>query len=334
MTLYSCLPYEVFMSITPLVLITHTLPKEWMTSLEGRVIAVTGPLDATSLSVELEKHLEQAQGLFCLLTIPVRKDLLERMPRLRAVSNMAVGVDNIDVLECTRRGIPVGNTPGVLTDATADLTMALLLSAARRLLEGAQDARVGRWKTWSPAGWLGMDLHGKTLGILGMGKIGQAVAKRAQGFGFQILYYDPAGKKDMPGEAVPFDELLSRSDFLSLHCPLTPETRGLINSDAFSRMKPSAILVNAARGGVVDTDALADALEKGKIAGAALDVTDPEPLPVDHRLYSMPACLIVPHIGSATHGTRRKMAEMACENLLAGLEERRMPYCVNPEVYG
>jgi glyoxylate reductase len=317
----------------PLVLITHTLPAEWMAALNGRVRAVTGPVDATRLAPELEAHLAEADGLFCLLTIPVRKELLERMPRLRVVSNMAVGVDNVDVAECTRRGIPVGNTPGVLTDATADLAMSLLVAAARRLPESARDACEGRWLTWSPAGWLGADLRGATLGIVGMGKIGRAVAERACGFGMNIVYTDSTPRPDAPGEFLGLDDLLRTSDFVSLHCPLTPETRGLINASALQKMKPTAILVNAARGPVVDTAALTRALAQGQIGSAALDVTDPEPLPSDHLLYQLPNCLIVPHIGSATHGTRRKMAEMACENLLAGLDGKRLPFCVNPEVY-
>jgi len=316
----------------PRVLLTHTLPEDWIASLKGRVRAIAGPLDATYLAPELEEHLSQAEGLFCLLTIPVRKELLERMPKLRVVSNMAVGVDNIDVPACTRRGIPVGNTPGVLTDATADLTMAILLSAARRLSEAARDAREGRWQTWSPTGWLGADLCAATLGIIGMGKIGRAVAERARGFGMRIVYTDTALRPNSEAEFMPLDRLLRQSDFVSLHCPLTSETRGLINESALQKMKPTAILVNAARGPVVDTAALVRALREGWIAAAALDVTDPEPLQPEHPLYSLPNCLIVPHIGSATRGARKRMAEMACENLLAGLEGRQLPYCVNPEV--
>jgi phosphoglycerate dehydrogenase-like enzyme len=322
----------------PLIIITHTLPEDWMTSLTGRIRAVIGPLDATRLAPRLEAHLAEAEGLLCLLTIPVQKTLLDRMPRLRVVSNMAAGVDNVDVSECTRRGIPVGNTPGALTDATADLTMALMLSAARRLPESARDAREGRWKTWSPGGWLGADLRDATLGIVGMGKIGRAVAERAHGFGMRIVFCDPSvgadGRPPLPdAKLLSFDQLLRMSDFVSLHCPLTPETRGLMDESALRKMKPTAILINAARGPIVDTADLRRALTEGHIAAAALDVTDPEPLPYDHPLYKLPNCLIVPHIGSATHGTRRKMAEMACENLLAGLAGRKLPYCVNPEVY-
>ena len=235
------------------------------------------------------------------------------------------------------RGLPVGNTPGVLTDATADLAMAALLSAARRLPEAAGDARTGQWTTWSPTGWLGADLAGATLGIVGMGKIGYAVARRAHGFGLHVVYADPAAhdaaEREFGAVRVPLDLLLRTADFVSLHTPLSTETRGLMNEAALRAMKPNAILVNTSRGPVVDQDALVRALTEGWIAGAALDVTSPEPLPPDHPLYSLPNCLILPHIGSTTRGTRKRMAELACENLLAGLGGRRLPHCVNPELY-
>lgn len=324
-------------TVFPLVLVTHTLPDGWLTKLAGRCRMVVGPENATQLAPELAAHLGEADGLFCLLTVRVDDALLSRAPRLRVVSNMAVGYDNVEVAACTRRNIPVGNTPGVLTDATADLTMALLLSAARRLSEAAMDAQAGRWTTWSPTGWLGADLTGATLGIVGMGKIGYAVARRAHGFGLRVVYSDPdshdAAEREFGAVRVPLDLLLRSSDFVSLHCPLTPDTRGLIGRAALQAMKPSAILVNTSRGPVVDQEALARGLAEGWIAGAALDVTSPEPLPPDHPLYALPNCLILPHIGSATHGTRKKMAELACENLLAGLERRRLPHCVNPEVF-
>jgi lactate dehydrogenase-like 2-hydroxyacid dehydrogenase len=246
---------------------------------------------------------------------------------------MAVGVDNIDVKACTLRKIPVGNTPGVLTESTADLTMALLLSIARNIHRASLDAREGRWNTWSPTGWLGTELNGSILGIIGMGKIGRAVAKRAWGFGMNILFSDPETRNEINATQVPLAELLIKSDFVSLHAPLTSETRGMINQTTLSLMKPSSILINAARGPLVDTSALLDALQNHRIAAAALDVTDPEPLPPTHPLYRLSNCLIVPHIGSATQQTRRKMAELACENLLAGLEGERLPNCVNPEVY-
>lgn len=321
----------------PLVLLTHTLPTEWVTSLTDRVQVIQGPVDATVLDPAFEPHLPVVEGILCLLTIPIRRELLDRMPNLRVISNMAVGYDNIDVPSCTAKGIPVGNTPGVLTEATADLSMALLLSAARRLPQAATDARAGRWSTWRPAGWLGSDLYGATLGIIGMGKIGKAVAERAKGFGLNILYSDeivrPEIEAALGAVRLPFDEVLSHSDFVSLHAPLTSVTRGMMNTTTLRLMKPTAILVNAARGPMVDTAALVQALQSGWIAAAALDVTEPEPLPSNHPLYSLPNCLIVPHIGSATSNVRRRMAEIACQNLLAGLEGRPLPYCVNPEIY-
>lgn len=321
----------------PLVLITHTLPKSWLASLEGHCQQIVGPKDATALAPELEAHLAEAEGLFCLLTIPIREETLQNAPRLRVISNMAVGYDNIDVAACTRRGIPVGNTPGVLTDGTADLTMALLLAIARRLPEASRDAQEGRWTTWSPTGWLGNDLYGATLGIVGMGKIGRAVAERAKGFGMRLVYSDttpnPQAEASLGAEHLSLIELLKESDFVSLHTPFTSETRHLLNEETLRLMKPTAILVNTSRGAVVDTNALARALSEGWIAAAALDVTDPEPLPPDHPLFSLSNCLIVPHIGSATQNTRRAMAERACQNLLAGLRGERLPYCVNPEIY-
>jgi lactate dehydrogenase-like 2-hydroxyacid dehydrogenase len=322
----------------PLVLVTHTLPDAWLDTLSGKVRMLVGPKDATSLDPELQARLGEAEGLYTLLTIPVTEELLERAPRLRVVSNMAVGVDNVDLQACTLRGIPVGHTPGVLTDGTADLAMALLLSIARRIAEASRDAREGRWMTWSPTGWLGADLKGATLGIVGLGKIGSAVAERAKGFGLHIVYTDSSAHAEIEARLgarrLSMEALLRESDFVSLHVPLTEETRGLIGERALRAMKPTAILVNTARGPVVDMQALTLALQEGWIRAAALDVTDPEPLPPEHQLYTLENCLIVPHIGSATHNTRRRMAERACENLLAGLAGGRLPYCANPEVYG
>jgi glyoxylate reductase len=233
-----------------------------------------------------------------------------------------VGVDNVDVEAATARGIPVGNTPGVLTDSTADLALALMLGIARRLAEGDGFVRRGEWVTWEPGLLLGWDLHGATVGIVGYGRIGKAVARRLEGFGCELLTTSRTG-------GVPLDELLERSDFVTLHCPLTPDTRGLIGDDALARMKPSAYLVNTARGPVVDTGALARALNAGEIAGAAVDVTEPEPLPGDHPLLDAPNLLVVPHIASATHATRGRMAEIAVDNLLSALAGRPMPHSVN-----
>jgi glyoxylate reductase len=317
----------------PIVLISHTLPKDWISLLEDKCEIFVGPYDASELAPFLIDLLPRVEGLFTLLTIPVTESIVKNSPKLRVVSNMAVGVDNIDVNACTVRKIPVGNTPGVLTESTADLTMSLLLSLARNIPQASQDAKEGRWKTWSPAGWLGTELSVSTLGIIGMGKIGKAVARRAKGFGMKILFTDPNVIHVKDATQVPLNELLKKSDFISLHAPLTEDTRGIINHDSFSLLKPTAILINAARGPLVDTPALLNALQNHRIAAAALDVTDPEPLPPTHPLYKLPNCLIVPHIGSATQYTRRMMAELACKNLLAGLQGERLPHCVNPEVY-
>lgn len=322
----------------PLVLMTHPLPQDWVTSLRGRVRLVVGPPEPPGFAPQLLEQLNEAEGIMSMLIDRVDDALLNRAPRLRVVSNYAVGYDNIDVPACTRRRIPVGNTPGVLTDATADLAMALLLSCARGIMKAAMDARSGLWRAWAPTDWLGADLRGATLGIIGMGQIGRAVAKRAKGFGLNIVYFKPTRDTEIEStfgaRYLQLDDLLRESDFVSLHCPLTPQTRGLINDAALQKMKRTAVLVNTARGPVVVTDALVRALQEGWITSAGLDVTDPEPLPTGHPLYDLPNCLVVPHIGSATHGTRRRMAELACENLLAGLEGRPLPNCVNREIYG
>jgi glyoxylate reductase len=278
-------------------------------------------------------------GLLSLLTDPVDAELMDAAgPGLKVISNYAVGYDNIDVAEATGRGIPVGNTPGVLTETTADMAFALLMAAARRVVDGAEYVRAGRWHTWGPKLLLGHDVHGATLGIIGMGRIGQAVTRRASGFDMQVVYFDPycdAEKGPFVGVAVrcSLDELLAEADFISLHVPLTEDTYHLVDADALSRMKPTTVLINTSRGPVVDTDALCEALAAGRIAYAALDVTDPEPLPAGHKLLSLPNCLVVPHIASASWATRTRMAEMAAENLLAGLRGERLPHCVNPDVY-
>ena len=275
---------------------------------------------------ELRSRAAELNGLLTLLTDRVDADLLEAAPSLRAISNYAVGVDNVDVAAATARGIPVGSTPGVLTESTADLALALMLGIGRRIVEGDAYVRRGEWRTWEPDLLLGRDLHRATVGIVGFGRIGQAVARRCEGFECEVLHTsDSRGMK--------LAELLERSDFVTLHAPLTPETRGLIGAEALRRMRPTAYLINTARGPIVDSNALARALHDGEIAGAALDVTDPEPLPGDHSLLDAPRLLVVPHIASAAHATRERMADMAVGNLLAGLAGERMPNCANPEVY-
>jgi glyoxylate reductase len=269
---------------------------------------------------------EEADGLLALLTDPIDAELIAAAPKLAVISNYAVGVDNVDVGAATARGIPVGHTPDVLTDSTADLAVALMLAVSRRLAEAELIVREGRWGTWNPASFLGRDLHGATVAIVGAGRIGETVAERLAGFGCMVLR---AGR-----DRDELERALREADFVSVHTPLTGDTRGLIGEPELRSMKDTAYLVNTARGPIVDSGALERALREGWIAGAALDVTDPEPLPADHPLLGAPNLLVVPHVGSATHRTREAMADLAVDNLLAGLAGERMPACVNPEVYG
>jgi glyoxylate reductase len=266
---------------------------------------------------ELAQGAADAEGLLSMLVDRIDEQLLDRCPKLRAIANYAVGYDNIDLAAARARGIAVGNTPDVLTDATADLAFALLLAAARSLTEAAASVANGEWLTWEPEQYLGYDVHGATLGIIGMGRIGRAVARRAAGFEMEVIHTGRDG--------LTLPQLLARADFVSIHCPLTPETRHLIDAAALREMKPTAILINTARGAIVDQQALRQALIDGTIGGAALDVTDPEPPPVDDPLLSAPNLIIVPHIGSATHSAREQMATLAVENLLAALDGKPMP---------
>jgi len=286
---------------------------------------------------EILDNLFDADGLLCLLTDPIDAGVLAAGKQLRIVSQFAVGIDNIDLETATKLGIPVGHTPGVLTEATADMAWALLMTAARRIPEGVEQVQRGEWRTWEPLGLLGATVWGATLGIVGLGRIGAAVARRAQGFAMRVLYHDAVRRPDLEAELgvqyVELDGLLAQADFVSLHCPLLPETHHLIDERALQLMKPTAILVNTSRGPVVDQAALVKALQKGWIARAALDVTDPEPISADHPLVRLSNCIVVPHIASATVTSRDKMVTMAAENLLAGLAGERIPYCANPAVY-
>ena len=289
-------------------------------------------------AVLLEK-VRGVDGLVSLLTDRVDDELLDAAgPQLRVVSNFAVGFDNVDVSACTRRGIPVGNTPGVLTETTADLAWALLMAAARRLGEGIDYVRSGEWTTWGPMLLMGLNVHGATLGIVGFGRIGREMAKRARGFSMRVLYHDTARATPEEEAALgatwsDLDTLFAESDFVTLHVNLTPQTRKLIDAVALAKMKPTAVLVNTSRGPVIDQAALYDALAAGRIFAAGLDVTDPEPMAPDDPLLALPNCIVLPHIASATHATRGKMAELCAANLLAGLRGERLPHCVNPEVY-
>jgi len=309
------------------------IPKSGLELIRKNCDAIVWHNELPPTQTELKIHLSGVQGLLCLLTDKVDKEIIESDPNLRIISNMAVGVDNIDITTASRLGIPVGNTPGVLTDATADFTIALMMAAGRRVVEAAHYVREGNWKTWGPQLLLGADFSEATLGIIGFGRIGQAVTKRARGFGMNVIYHDPSVKPVHEAIQVELEEIFRRSDFISLHVPLTDATRQLISTRTLEMCKPNAILLNTARGGVVDHDALALALKAKRIFAAALDVTDPEPLPVDHPLLNLDNCLVTPHIASASLNTRSRMAEMAAQNLLAGLAGERLPNCVNPEVY-
>ena len=288
---------------------------------------------------ELLRRVAGKDGLLSLLTDRVDDELLDAAgSQLKVVSNFAVGFDNFDVPALTRRRIPAGNTPGVLTETTADLAFALLMAAARRIPEGVDYVRDGNWRTWGPMLLMGVDIHGATLGIVGFGRIGREMARRGRGFGMRILYHDvhpasPEDEAELGARRVEMAELLRESDFVTLHVNLTDETHHLIDDDALRAMKTSAVLVNTSRGPVVDPEALERALRDGQIFAAGLDVTEPEPLPADHPLVGLPNCVVVPHIASASRVTRDRMAEMAAANLLAGLRGERLPTPINPEVY-
>jgi glyoxylate reductase len=305
--------------------VTRELPGAALGRLSAAHDVHLWPHDSPPSPEQLERHAATAEGLLATLTDRVDAELIAACPALRAISNYAVGTDNVDVCAATERGIPVGNTPDVLTGSTADLAVALMLAIARRLTEGERIVRAGEWRTWAPEFVLGRDLHDASVLIVGPGRIGQAVARRLEGFGCDVAF---AGRDD------PLRPLLGEADFVSIHTPLTAQTRGLIGERELHAMKPTAYLVNTARGPIVDAAALERSLRQGWIAGAALDVTDPEPLPGDHALLGAPNLVVIPHLGSATHRTREAMAELAVENLLAALADERMPHCVNPEVYG
>jgi len=321
----------------PKVFVTRTLPDPGMKSIEKFCQAEVWPDELPPSRDQLLERVRGADGLVCLLSDRIDAEVMDAAgPGLKVISNFAVGVDNVDLAAATARRVPVGNGPGVLTDATADMTFALLLAAARRVTDGERAVRQGEWKTWGPSTLLGADLHGATLGIVGFGRIGQAVARRASGFDMRVLFSEPrpvSADPDLAAEQVELETLLAESDFVSLHCPLTPETRGLIGAEALKRMKPTAILINTARGAVVDQPALFAALKERRIFAAALDVTDPEPLPPDHPLLRLDNLIVTPHIASAGRKARQKLSQVTADNLIAGLKGERLPFCVNPEVY-
>jgi lactate dehydrogenase-like 2-hydroxyacid dehydrogenase len=323
----------------PRVFVTRVIPDEGLDAVREACDVDLWDGELPPPRDELLRRVAGVDGVLSLLTDRVDDELLDAAgPQLKVVSNFAVGFDNIDVPALTRRRIPAGNTPGVLTETTADLAFALLMAAARRIPESVDYVRGGHWKTWGPMLLMGVDIHGATLGIVGFGRIGREMARRGRGFGMRILYHDvhPATLEDeaeLGATRVDMDELLRSADFISLHVNLTDETHHLINADALRAMKPTAVVVNTSRGPVVDPAALETALREGQIFAAGLDVTEPEPLPADHPLVTLPNCIVVPHIASASKVTRGRMAAMAAANLLAGLHGERLPTPVNPEVY-
>lgn len=322
----------------PRILVTQEVPEEGLEALrkEGDVVFCPDPERPPSRQ-ELLEAVEHADALLCLLTEVVDMELMEAAPWLAIIANMAVGYDNIDVAEATARRIPVTNTPGVLTETTADLAWALLLAVARRVAEGDRYVRAGRFKVWRPTLLLGEDIHGKTLGIVGMGRIGTAVARRARGFDMMVLYHNRHRvewtlESDLGARCVPLDRLLRTSDFVMLHTPYGPETHHLIGPRELALMKPTAYLVNAARGPLVDEVALVAALRGGRPAGASLDVYEREP-EMTPGLADLDNVVLTPHIGSASRETRTRMALMAAENIVAALRGKRPPNIVNPDVY-
>jgi glyoxylate reductase len=322
----------------PKIFITRPIPQKGLDMLSPAAEIDLWPHDLPPDTASLFEKVKGIDGLLCLLTDRIDAPVMDAAgDSLKVISQMAVGYDNIDIPAATQRHIPVGNTPGVLTEATADFTWALLMAAARRVVEADKFTRAGHWKTWGPTLLLGPEVYGSTLGIVGLGRIGQAVAKRARGFDMRVLYHSRNRRTDLEDslglEYASFDTLLHDSDFVSPHMPLTAETRHLFNDDAFGKMKPGAVFINTTRGPVVDHAALHRALTTGTIAYAALDVTDPEPIPLDSPLLGLDNIIIAPHIASAGLKTRDQMATMAAANLIAGLRGERLPNCVNPKVY-
>lgn len=321
----------------PRVFVSRQIPSEGIEMLRAECDTEVWENELPPPRATLLDKIKDAQGLLSLLTDKIDGELLDLNPRLKVVANMAVGYDNIDIPAATARGVPIGNTPGVLTDTTADFAFTLLLATARRIVEGVDYVRANKWKTWGPLLLTGHDIHHATLGIIGFGRIGQGMARRAAGFDMRVLYYDvyrrPDLEQSMGVQFADLDTLYAQSDFITVHTDLNPSTRHMISDEAFGKMKPNAIVVNTARGPIVDPDALYRALSSGKIWGAGLDVTDPEPIPPDSPLLQVPTCIIVPHIASASITTRAKMSQMAAANILAGLKGKRLPTCVNPEVY-
>lgn len=325
------------MPVKPKVFVTRIIPEAGLALIRAQCDAEVWPDPLPPSPEILQAKIANIDGLVSLLTDKLDSAVLDRAPRLKVISNFAVGFNNIDIPACTARGIAVGNTPGVLTDATADMAFCLLIAAARRVVEGHQYTLSGQWKTWEPLGHLGQDLAGRTLGIVGMGRIGAALAKRCHGgWDMKILYHDvyqnANAEAEFGAKQVDLPTLLRDSDFISLHADLNDSTRSMIGAAQFKQMKRSTVLINTARGPLIDQKALAEALKAGTIFAAGLDVTDPEPPSLDDPLLKLPNVVIAPHIASATVQTRNQMAEICARNLIAGVTGQPLPEWVNPEV--
>ncbi|UCE88023.1 MAG: D-glycerate dehydrogenase [Deltaproteobacteria bacterium] len=319
----------------PRVFVTRALPGTGLERLAARTHLEVWPAPGGPSYAELVRGARDADALLCMLTDRVDAALLGACTRLRVVSSCSVGLDHVDLAEATRRGIPVGHTPGVLAETTADLAFALLLATARRVAEADRFVRSGGWtpeRRWEPELLLGRDVHGAVLGSVGLGQIGRAMARRAAGFGMRVLGWSRSRRRVAGVERVALEDLLAGSDAVTIHLALTPETRGLLDARALARMKPEAFLINTARGGIVDEAALAEALAAGRLAGAGIDVFESEPLAPSSPLLALENVVLTPHIGSASIATRVRMADLAVENVLAGLAARALPHCANPEV--
>ena len=325
------------MTNKPKVFVTRIIPEEGLSLVREACDMELWEHELPPPREVLLEKIKDKVGVLSLLTDKIDAELMDANPQIRVVSNFAVGFDNIDIKAATERGLPIGNTPGVLTDTTADIAFTLLMATARRISESIDYVRAAKWKTWGPMLLMGQDIHKATLGIIGFGRIGQGMAKRASGFDMKVLYHDVYRRQDLEQSMgvtyADIDTILAEADFVSIHTDLNPRTRYMFNAAAFAKMKRTAILINSARGPIVDHMALYEALKSGQILGAGLDVTDPEPIPVDHPLLTLPNCLIVPHIASASVATRGKMASMAAHNLIAGVRGERLPTPVNPNVY-
>lgn len=320
-------------TMKPKVLITRKISREIVEKIEAVCSVEMWEEEEIQIPREvLEKKIVDMEGLFCLLTETVDSDLLDKAKKLKVVSNMAVGYNNIDIEAAKQRGITVTNTPGVLTETTADLTFALLMATSRRLIEASRCLHNGEWKTWSPMQLTGQDIFGATMGIIGMGRIGEAVAKRAKGFNMELLYHNRSRKPEVESnlgvQYLELDELLQQSDFVVVMTPYTKETVNLIAERELSLMKKSAILINTARGGIVNEEALYRALKNNEIWAAGLDVFETEPVSLDNPLLSLPNVVALPHIGSASIKTRLKMAELAADNLIKGVTNQKPTYVV------